>query len=91
MNVLDQEFHLIFLKKSVHAPIVAHVLQSPGVIDCREFCVGVTLCSLVSGPEKVRTVFDLFDLDRDGYLSAPELHTLLTTAVASTAQISTDG
>jgi len=38
---------------------------------------------LSSTNEKIRFVFDLFDLDRDGYLNKQELRTLLESAVMS--------
>ena len=54
-----------------------------GVIDFREFCCGLSIISLSGTSEKIRFVFDLFDLDRDGYLNKSELRTLLETAVLS--------
>lgn len=40
-----------------------------GFIDFREFCCGLSIICLSSTNEKIRFVFDLFDLDRDGYLN----------------------
>ena len=54
-----------------------------GFIDFREFCCGLSIISLSSTNEKIRFVFDLFDLDRDGYLNRPELRTLLETSVTT--------
>eukprot|EP00941_MAST-03F_sp_MAST-3F-sp1_P001377 g1377.t1 len=54
-----------------------------GTLDVREFCVAISLCCVASREEKVRLVFDLFDLNGDGRLSANELRTLLQTAVQS--------
>ena len=60
-----------------------------GVVDCREFCVGVTLFSQhVSAKEKIQRVFDIFDVDSDGKLSKSEVRALLETAVSSTMTVS---
>ena len=60
-----------------------------GVVDCREFCVGVTLCSQhVSAKEKIQRMFDIFDVDSDGKLSKSEVRALLETAVSSTMTVS---
>lgn len=54
-----------------------------GFIDFREFCCGLSIITLSSTNEKIRFVFDLFDLDKDGYLNRQELKTLLETSVQS--------
>ena len=59
-----------------------------GVVDCREFCVGVTLCSHhVSAKEKIQRMFDIFDVDNDGKLSKSEVRALLETSVSSLSQV----
>lgn len=57
-------------------------------MDFREFCCGLSIICLSSTNEKIRFVFDLFDLDRDGYLNRQELRMLLDTAVMSFRKIS---
>lgn len=54
-----------------------------GTVDFREFCCGISIICLASTNEKIRFIFDLFDLDRDGYLNRQELRLLLETAVLS--------
>lgn len=54
-----------------------------GFIDFREFCCGLSIICLSSNNEKIRFIFDLFDLDRDGYLNRQELRMLLETSVLS--------
>ena len=54
-----------------------------GFIDFRAFCCGLSIICLSSNNEKIRFIFDLFDLDRDGYLNKHELRTLLETSVLS--------
>jgi Ca2+-binding EF-hand superfamily protein len=43
----------------------------------------LSIISLGGSNEKARFLFDLFDLDRDGYLSAKELTLLLTQVISS--------
>lgn len=54
-----------------------------GTVDFREFCCALSLICLSGNNEKVRFVFDLFDLDRDGYLNKTEIEKLLRTSVMS--------
>lgn len=54
-----------------------------GFVDFREFCCGLSIICLSGTNEKIRFIFDLFDLDRDGYLNKTELRTLLETSMLS--------
>jgi Ca2+-binding EF-hand superfamily protein len=44
-----------------------------GAIIFRDFCCALSIICLGSSDEKIRFLFDLFDLDRDGFLSRKEL------------------
>ena len=50
-----------------------------GQLDFREFCCALSIICLGSTNEKLRFFFDLFDLDRDGFLSRKEQTTLMIT------------
>ena len=43
-----------------------------GVVDFKEFCCALSIICLGGVNEKIRFVFDLFDIDRDGALSIKE-------------------
>lgn len=49
-----------------------------GTIVFRDFCCALSIICLGGSNEKIRFLFDLFDLDRDGLLSRKELTLLLT-------------
>jgi Ca2+-binding EF-hand superfamily protein len=48
-----------------------------GCVDFREFCCALSLICRSGTNEKIRFVFDLFDLDKDGYLNKNEIAKLL--------------
>jgi len=59
-----------------------------GFIDFREFCCGLSIICLSGTNEKIRFVFDLFDLDRDGFLTKADVKQLLDTAILSVRNFS---
>lgn len=54
-----------------------------GLIEFREFCCGLSIICLSSTNEKIRFIFDMFDIDRDGYLNKQEFRVLLETSIMS--------
>jgi Ca2+-binding EF-hand superfamily protein len=54
-----------------------------GYVDFREFCCGLSIICMSSTNEKIRFIFDLFDLDRDGFLNKLEIRKLLETSILS--------
>jgi len=49
-----------------------------GSIDFKEFCCALSIICLGSTNEKLRFTFDLFDIDRDSYLSKKEQSQLVS-------------
>jgi len=53
-----------------------------GKIDFSEFVAGLSLCCNGKKDEKLRFVFDMYDLDKDGFLNKAETELLLRSAQA---------
>eukprot|EP00915_Cephaloidophora_sp_WS-2016_P003546 GHVH01004793.1.p1 GENE.GHVH01004793.1~~GHVH01004793.1.p1 ORF type:complete len:931 (-),score=92.09 GHVH01004793.1:1003-3795(-) len=64
----ERLFDYFSFKQSVH--------NNRPVIDYSEFIFGITQCCRSSPSEQIQIIFQLFDLDNDGFLSSSELISL---------------
>jgi len=67
--------------------------DNSGRLNFREFCCALALCChlMSSTDEKIRFVFDMFDTNDDGLLSANDLQLLLEAAFQRTPGVSNNG
>ena len=63
-------------------------IDKSGKIDFREFCTGLSLICLSSTEEKIKVIFQLFDLDNDNILNYNEFENLLRTSLIGFRKIS---
>ena len=59
-------------------------------MDFREFCTAITICCHGSEEKKASIIFNLFDSNKDGFLSPQDIEELARTAIISMERLETD-
>mgnify|MGYP006088524281 CR=1 FL=1 len=59
-------------------------------MDFREFCTAITICCYGSAEKKASIIFNLFDSDKDGFLTAKDVEELAQTAMASMERLESE-
>lgn len=59
-----------------------------GKVDFREFCTGLSLICLSSKEDRIKIIFQLFDLDNDNVLNLSEFENLLQTSLIGVRRFS---
>eukprot|EP00164_Ancoracysta_twista_P006960 GFYU01009798.1.p1 GENE.GFYU01009798.1~~GFYU01009798.1.p1 ORF type:complete len:1076 (+),score=70.83 GFYU01009798.1:50-3277(+) len=61
--------------------------DNSGVIDCEEFIVGLAFTSRGSLADKIRLLFNMFDISGDGIVTREEMSTMLAHVAQSTQKV----